>query len=96
MAALSTAPLNSLPPPVQVDYQKGLDDHISQFAIQYGFVVGFSPCMPALALLAFALDLLMIRAVLFRAVFVQQVRACTVLKGGEEVQGCRAVRGVRK
>ena len=34
--------------------------------------VGFSPCMPALALLAFALDLLMIRAVLFRAVYVQQ------------------------
>ena len=58
---------------MQVDYQKGLDDHISQFAIQYGFVVGFSPCMPVLALLAFALDLLMIRAVLFRAVYVQQV-----------------------
>jgi hypothetical protein len=38
----------------QVEYTCGLDDHISQFAIQYGFVVGFAPCMPALALLAFA------------------------------------------
>ena len=44
--------------------------------------------MPALALLAFALDLLMIRAVLFRAVFVQQVRACTVLG---VVRRCRGV-----
>jgi hypothetical protein len=43
-------PLITPRPPLQVEYTSSLDDHISQFAIQYGFVVGFSPCMPALAL----------------------------------------------
>ena len=55
-----------------MDYQHGLDDEMTQFAIQYGFVVGFSPCMPVLALLAFALDLAMLRGTLYRGLYVQQ------------------------
>ena len=45
---------------------------MTQFAIQFGFVVGFSPCMPVLALLAFALDLAMLRGTLYRGLYVQQ------------------------
>ena len=53
-----------------MDYQYGFDDDAAQFIIQYGFVVGFAPCMPSLACLAFVLDLGMLRGVVFKSLYV--------------------------
>ena len=50
----------------------GFDDTIAAFAIQYGFVIGFAAAMPALSVLALAINVALLRASAFKMLWVSR------------------------
>ena len=56
------------------DKDIGFDADMALFAVHFGFVTMFAPVSPTLPLLAFGLGLVLVRATLFRLLFVQRVR----------------------
>lgn len=54
------------------DHELALDDDMFVFAIQFGFLVSFGCAAPCLALLGFLIDLVLVRASVFKMLYVQR------------------------
>ncbi|KAL1510667.1 hypothetical protein AB1Y20_006964 [Prymnesium parvum] len=50
----------------------GFDDYMSIFVIQYGYSISFAAAMPMLSILSMVVGLLMLRATIFRLLYVQR------------------------